>query len=88
LEGGSAKLQVATARTNFAGLELFFTKRLGPPSFPLREEASGWRHVGWGARSEDGVAVWLLEHEDLCRIELTTKAECEAMNNFGRLLGR
>ena len=71
LEGRQA-LQVATATTNFTRVESLLTQRLGPPTMPVRQEASGWRHVGW-AQPDHGLGVWLVEDEEQCRVEVVTQ---------------
>ena len=73
LEGRQA-LQVATAASNFTSLKSHLTKQLGLPTLPLREESSGWRHVGW-ARPEDGLGVWLIEVGDQCRVDVVTEVK-------------
>ena len=71
MEGRQA-VQVATASTNFPSLESFLTLRLGAPTLPLRKESGGWRHLGW--QPEKGLAVWLVEVEDQCKVEVVTDA--------------
>jgi hypothetical protein len=63
-------LQVQTAPTNFASLEVLITRSLGTPTQPLNYLIDGWRHVGW---SRSGLDVWLLEDGSICRVEIVTK---------------